>query len=95
MILVGAAEERHRMMDEPMVWPIRVVAETTGMNGRRIRMSRTVEGAGDVVGAMKKALAMRRDGGWPFAGCEIMAVTPLGQRVVRVLNPDTGELSNE
>jgi len=75
-----------------MLWPCVVMAESTLPGGQRVRMCRTVEGAGDVIGAMKKALAARKDGGWPFMGCEIVAVTPCGQRVVRILDPDTGEL---
>ena len=72
-----------------MQWPIWVTAETRSPSGRRVRMSRMVEGAGDAVGAMLRALRARKDKGIPFAGCEIRGMTKLGQVILRVLNPDT------
>lgn len=73
-------------------WVCCVTAESHRPDGRRVRMRRYVDGLGDVVGAMLNALKSRRDGGTPFLGCEVRAVTPLGQVVRRVLNPDTWEL---
>jgi len=54
-------------------------------------MCRTVEGAGNVEAAMLAAVRARRDGGAPFVGCEVQAVTPLGQRIVRILEEEFGE----
>jgi len=80
---------------QSMKWPVTVTAETTMPNGKRRRMHRVVEGIGDVEGAMLRAVQARRDSGYPFYGCEIKAITPLGQSVIRILNPDTGKLEKE
>jgi hypothetical protein len=77
-----------RIMNK-MLWPITVYAETYTPSGKRVRMLRREEGAGDVEAAMLRALGKRKDNGYPFLGCEIRAVTPLGQRVIRVFDPDT------
>lgn len=75
-----------------MVWPCRVMANSNRHDGTRVSMDRMVDGAGDVIAAMQGALAKRKDGGYPFLGCEVIAITPLGQRIIRVLDPDTGLL---
>lgn len=76
-----------------MKWPVIVTAETHSPSGRKMVMRRTVEGAGDVVGAMIRALHARRDQGYAFLGCEIRAVTPLGQKVIRTVEEKDGALT--
>lgn len=71
-----------------MVWPCRVMGRVTIPSGAWRRMDRTVEGAGDVEGAMLRALKARKDGGLPFVGDSIVAITPLGQKVERVVERD-------
>ena len=55
-------------------------------------MRRVVEGLGDAEGAMLRALHARADHGLPFLGCEVQALTPLGQRIIRVYDADTQTL---
>ena len=74
-------------------WPLFVTAETRSPDGRRVRMCRTVEALGDAEAAMLRAVRSRRDGGAPFAGCEIVGTTLLGQVIRRTLNPDTLDFS--
>ena len=71
-----------------MKWPVTVTATTHTANGCRVTMRRTVEGAGNVERAMLGALRARRDAGIPFHGEEIVAVTPVGQRVRRIFQHD-------
>ena len=74
------------------VWPVRVTASSYLPNGKRVRMDKTVEGAGAAIAGMLGALHSRRDYGEPFLGCVITGITPLGQVVRRVYNPDTHKL---
>lgn len=71
-----------------MIWPLRVTASTHRPDGRRVRMCRLVEGAGDSVKAMRKALLARKDRGVPFHGCEVHGLTVLGQRIIRTFEYD-------
>lgn len=48
-------------------------------------MDRTVEGLGDAVGAMERAVLIRQDGGANLLGCWITGVTVLGQVIRRRL----------
>lgn len=79
-------------MVRKMIWPVTVTAATHRMDGRRVSMRRVVEGAGDAEAAMLRALQSRRDKGRPFLGDWVTGVTPLGQVIRRVFDPDTGKL---
>lgn len=67
-----------------------VKAQTTGMNGRRVEMSRALEWAGSPEETIRLALKAREDHGHPFWG---EAVTVSGQAFSyeRIINPDNGE----
>ena len=71
-------------------WPVHVYAETTDMQGKKRKMHRVVEGMDGADRAIELALESRRDA-WIFSGCEITVITPMGQRVKRIVNPDTGK----
>ena len=73
-------------------WICRVSAHSTQPNGRAVKMIRHVDCMGSIEEGMFRALNSRRDRGHPFLGEEITAVTPLGQKVVRLYNPDTYQL---
>jgi len=76
-----------------MKWPVRVTAKTVDWDGKIRKMDATVDGEGlEPEEVIMAALNRRRDKGRPFCGCEIAACTPLGQKVIRVLDPDTGKL---
>lgn len=66
-----------------MQWPCRLRGRTTGMNKKPRRIDATIEGFGDVRAAVFAYMA-RRQRAWEWLGCEIEAITPLGQ-VVKVL----------
>lgn len=74
---------------------VRVVAQTTGPNGRPIRMDRKIVLYNEYApldGAVRKALNDRRDKGAPFMGCEIMVMKD-GERMASfVYDPDTKRL---
>lgn len=69
-------------------WECRITAKSP--DGRR--MNRRVEAAGDVHGAMLRALRARKDGGRAFFGCKVTACTPLGQILWRVVMRDGEEI---
>ncbi len=79
-------------MRKKMEWPCRVTARTHLPNGRIVSLNARVEGAGDVEGAMLMALNRHRRA-WAFLGSAINAVTPLGQRVVRIVDEKDGALT--
>lgn len=78
-----------------MLWPCQVTARTRLPNGKTAVMQRRVEGAGDVVAAMRVALLTRKDAGKPFHGCEITAITPLGQVIKRTYRLNAVLISKE
>jgi len=82
-------------MKRKMRWPCVVTAKSHLPSGKRITMRRVVDGEGDVVLAMHLALLSRRDSGSAFLGEAIHALTPLGQRVIRIYDADTQTLAKE
>jgi len=76
-----------------MKWPCSITANTPRFpENKRRRMHRRLEGIGDVEGAMLKALNSRKDKGRPFHNCEVRALTPLGQTVIRVFDYNKNKL---
>lgn len=73
-----------------MNWPILVTAETYARDGKKVRLRRTVEGAGNAVGSMLRAV-MLHPRAHEFLGVEIQGLTPLGQCIFRVLDCSDGE----
>ena len=63
-----------------MVWPCKLSGVTHTMAGKRRTVNATIDGAGDVVGAVYEYMSKRRSA-WEWYGEEVTAVTPLGQRV--------------
>lgn len=80
------------MSNSKMTWPCTVIAETHHPSGRPVRMRRVVDGAGSVEAVMQSALSARKDKGAWFRGDAVTAITPLGQRVIGLIDPDTGHL---
>jgi len=66
-------------------WPVRVTCDAGSH-----RLSRTVDGAGDIYGAALRAIRARSDR-WRFLGCTVRMLTPLGQRVDAVYDGAWGE----
>ena len=76
-----------------MKWPCRVSGITHLPSGRPVHLDRWVDGAGDLPGAVLAGLKKRKDGGKPFVGDSVRAVTPLGQTAIFVVEVDhEGEL---
>lgn len=74
-------------MKAKLTWPCKLIGNTTGWNKRPRRIRVTIEGAGDVRAAVFKYMARRpRAGEW--LGVELVAVTPLGQRVHVLYEPN-------
>lgn len=78
-----------------MSWVCKIMARSHRPDGRKVEMCRFVECGGNVEAGMIRALAARKDQGHPFLGCVILAITPIGQMVIRILDPDTGQLVKE
>lgn len=78
-------------MAKTMQWPIIVKATARDANGKRYRLRRTVEGAGDAEAAMLKALNASPDP-LRFLGCKVTSYTVLGQVVERIAKLHAGEL---
>lgn len=77
-------------------WPVHVIASTHRPDGRKVTLDRIEEGAGDVERGIRSALSKRRDGGHAFLGCGVTAITPLGQRIERIVEIDrNGEIRLE
>ena len=69
-----------------MIWPCKITGTTYRMNGRKRCVSATIDGAGNVAGEVAKYMA-RLMAPWEWYGEEILAVTPLGQRVRVLIDP--------
>jgi len=61
-------------------------------NGRHATIDRTVEGYGDLAGAVYRALQSRPDRGRPWWGDEITVITPLFKTAFDV-SPDDGSVT--
>ncbi|MCS6997557.1 MAG: hypothetical protein NZ533_11545 [Casimicrobiaceae bacterium] len=79
-------------MAKKIIWPCHVWADFTRPDGRRVRMSRIVDGAGGLYGAIQRVIAARKDKGAALRGAMIHAITPLGQRAAVMIDPETGDL---
>lgn len=76
-------------MTTKMVWPVHVTASTRTPDGKRHRIDRMVDAAGDVEGAMLWMLTQQRNPDL-WLGCEIVGVTPIGQIIKRVFESKDG-----
>jgi hypothetical protein len=78
-------------MHKKMIWPIHVTAITHDHSGRKHTIDRTVEGAGDAVGAMLHVIMNQKHPDL-WLGVGIRGVTQLGQRIEKIFeyNEDKG-----
>lgn len=73
-------------------YPFQIIAKTHLPDGRECTMNVRIEGVGNLVAAIHKALTRRKDKGVPFLGCEIKAISPTNHEFIYIYNPDTHEL---
>ena len=71
------------------IWPVRVTANTTSIRKTRISINALIEGAGDAKGAILRYV-LGKANAFEWYGVEVTGVTPLGQRVKVVIEPQGG-----
>ena len=76
-----------------MKWPCAISAITHSESGRPVIMNRTIEGYGDLDGAVLKAVLSHRNKRLLY-GVEIKCVTPIGQNYCYVVDPDTKTITH-
>ncbi len=73
------------------VWPIKVYAKTTNSAGQARTIDCYMEGAGDTIDALVRAVNRRRDF-YIWYGVDIHGITPLGQKISIIYGPDITEV---
>lgn len=73
-----------------MIWECRITATTHDYRGKRHRICRWMEAAGDLEGAVERTLAAQpRKWQWLWYGVVFHVLTPLGQKAEFIVDPDT------
>lgn len=70
-----------------MKWAVKIDGLTHLPDGRKRTVNATVEGMGDAHGAILRYM-LARPRPWEWYGVEVRGITPLGQRVYVLIEPD-------
>lgn len=74
------------MKSTKMIWPIRLSGKCRLMNGKDRTVLCFVEGAGDAHKAILEYM-LKKPRAFEWYGCEVLGITPLGQRINVIVEP--------